>query len=242
MRILPLIPVVLVILPAATHAGCISVTVYPESVSTQGNALGLHERLEKEIDLTVTVTDLGTGAVYDLRFNPLDPSSPAGLDVTGPAVVIATIRYAGNVVSRFNVWPEGASSFSSVEVSEGRLEMTVNRSRVSVPSKGTFEVECPITMSLRTDKGTVTVKLMLHVSGTGVKGVEPERKRILFELPSLVRLIPMAAVLVPMIVIPGVILVDVTLNVLSGLKSVLEPVLNQLLSVFGGAPPRPGQR
>jgi len=240
MRSFPLLPVALVLLPAAAHAGQISVTVYPESVNVQGNALGIHERLEKELDLIVTATDLGTGAVYDMKFNPLEPSSPARLDVTGPVTVVATVRYAGNIVTRFNLWPEGASSFSSVDVPEGRLEMTVNHPRISVPSRGTFDVECPITMSLRTDKGTVTVKLLLHVSGTDVKGVKAERKRILSELPPMVRLIPMAVALAPMIVIPGIILIDVTLNVLNGLKSTLGTMLDHLFGVLGGLLPRPG--
>ncbi len=228
--------------PSPGHSGQLSIVVYPESASEQGNALGLYEQLERELGLTVTVSDAGSGAVRNLALNPLEPSSPASVEVTGPITVIAAVSYSDRIVARISVWPAGEGAFSSVNVPEGRLEISSGKPRAAVPGEGSIDVECPITVTLRSGQGTITVKLKLHVRGTGIKGVAPpkrERPRPLVQLA--LGTAPWLLLLAPTLIASGILLVAVIPSVLNEVAAIAEAALSSVIQLIQHAREGPGQ-
>ncbi|MEO2240798.1 MAG: hypothetical protein ABGY09_01870 [Euryarchaeota archaeon] len=159
---------------APAHAGQLTVSIHPTGVSERDKALPLYQTLERKLTVTVTVSDAGTGTVRDLDFNPMAPTVPVTVSVTGPVTVVASVRYAEQIVAKISVWPPGRGAFSSVDVPEGRLEVSLGSPQYDV-GEGTIDVSCPITVTLRSDEGSVSAELRLRVTGKDLQGVKPPK-------------------------------------------------------------------
>ena len=220
---------------APAHAGQLTVSIHPTGVSERDKALPLYQTLERRLTVTVTVSDAGTGTVRDLDLNPLAPTVPVTVNVTGPVIVVASVRYAGQIVAKVSVWPPGRGAFSSVDVPEGRLEVSLGSPQYEV-GEGTLDVSCPITVTLRSDEGSVSAELRLRVTGKDLQGVTPPKQQ---QKPSpppspiariarliLPILLPAALALVPGLILAEVLFPGITSTALGWLASAIDALVS----------------
>jgi hypothetical protein len=219
---------------APAHAGQLTVSIHPTGVSERDKALPLYQTLERRLTVTVTISDAGTGTVRDLDLNPLAPTVPVTVSVTGPVTVVASVRYAGQIVARVSVWPPGRGAFSSVDVPEGRLEVSLGSPQCEV-GEGTLDVSCPITVTLRSDEGSVSAELRLRVTGKDLQGVKPPKQQKPSPPPSpiariarliLPMLLPASLALVPGLILAEELFPGITSTALGWLTSAIDALIS----------------
>ncbi|WP_456483557.1 hypothetical protein [Methanopyrus kandleri] len=138
----------LMIAPAAVHAGKVTVSVALDDMVSNGAELGTYDTLVSKLTLDVAVTDVGTGTTHTAEFKLSEaPKSVTFEGIRGPVTVSATLKYDGKTALAATLFPDWPCSSVTVDTPDGMLQARVGCVSQYVADTE-FSTECVVAAEL----------------------------------------------------------------------------------------------